>query len=151
MSFELNARIMREFVCLNFLVDIRSCFFLHDAMYFVKDSSPPQHVAVSPLLHSWDGILSLTRFPQNVIMDIKAKKFYYSLSGHVTVSLSGLSAQPSPGRDSLAVDNDTLTSFRHRLCCSSCCVHLLNTEPVSFLSGMMAGPTVFIQYLGIIV
>ena len=53
----------------NFLTDVASIyphnFASHDAIYFVKFTSPscskapPQHDAATPMLHRWDGVLRL--------------------------------------------------------------------------------------------
>ena len=42
--------------------------------------APPQHNAVTPVLHGWDGVLrvaSLPLFPPNTTMVIMAKQFYF--------------------------------------------------------------------------
>ena len=64
---------------------IHIIFLPHDAIYFVKCTSPscskapPQHDAVTPVLHGWDGVLrlaSLALFPPNITMLIMAKQLY---------------------------------------------------------------------------
>ena len=66
---------------------IHIIFLPHDAIYFVKCTSPscskapPKHDAATPMLHGWDGILwlaSLTLFPPNITMVIMAKQFHFS-------------------------------------------------------------------------
>ena len=66
---------------------IHIIFLPHDAIYFVKCTSPscskapPQHDAANPVLHGWDGVLrlaSLPLFPPNIKMVIMAKQFYFS-------------------------------------------------------------------------
>jgi hypothetical protein len=56
---------------------IHIIFLLHDAIYFLKRTSPscskapPQHAAATPVIHGWDGVLRLARlplFPPNIIM-----------------------------------------------------------------------------------
>jgi hypothetical protein len=63
---------------------IHIIFLPHEAIYFVKCTSPscskapPQHDAVTPVLHGWDGVLqlaSLPLFPPNIMMVIMAKQF----------------------------------------------------------------------------
>ena len=74
----------------NFLTDVLRCCYIiflpHDAIYFVKCTSPscskapPQHDAATPMLHGWDGVLrlaSITPFPPNITMVIIAKQFYF--------------------------------------------------------------------------
>ena len=65
---------------------IHIIFLPHDAIYFVKWTSPscskapPQHDAATPVLHVWDGVLrpaSLPLFPPNITMAIMAKQFYF--------------------------------------------------------------------------
>ena len=65
---------------------IHIIFLHHDAIYFVKCTSPscskapPQHDAATPVLHGWDGVLwlaSLPLFPPNITMVIMAKQFYF--------------------------------------------------------------------------
>ena len=65
---------------------IHVIFLPHDAIYFVKCTSPscskapPQHDAATPVLHGWDGFLwlaSLPLFPLNIMMVIMAKQFYF--------------------------------------------------------------------------
>ncbi|KAK6324312.1 hypothetical protein J4Q44_G00066510 [Coregonus suidteri] len=65
---------------------IHIIFLPHDAIYFVKCTSPscskapPQHDAATPVLHGWDGVLRLASyplFPPNITMVIMAKQFYF--------------------------------------------------------------------------
>ena len=65
---------------------IHIIFRPHDAIYFVKCTSPscskapPQHDAATPVLHGWDGVLwlaSLPLFPPIITMVIMAKQFYF--------------------------------------------------------------------------
>ena len=65
---------------------IHKIFLPHDAIYFVKCTSPscskapPKHYAATPVHHCWDGILrlaSLRLFPPNITMVIMAKQFYF--------------------------------------------------------------------------
>ena len=65
---------------------IHIIFFPHDAIYFVKCTSPscskapPQHDAATPVLPGWDGVLrlaSLPFFPPNITMVIMAKQLYF--------------------------------------------------------------------------
>ena len=62
---------------------IHIIFLPHDAIYFVKCTSPscskapPQHDAATPVLHGWDGVLRLPLFPPNIMMLIMAKQFYF--------------------------------------------------------------------------
>ena len=79
--------------CFNFLTDVFRCcfnihiiFLPHDAIYFVKCTSPfcskapLQHDAATPVLHGWDGVLrlaSLHLFPPNITRVIMAKQFYF--------------------------------------------------------------------------
>ena len=65
---------------------IHIIFIPHDAIYFVKCTSPscskafPQHDASTPVLHGWDGVVrlaSLPLFPPNIMMVIMAKQFYF--------------------------------------------------------------------------
>ena len=72
--------------CLEMLLQYIHILFLpHDAIYFVKCTSPscikapPQHDAATPVLHGWDDVLrlaSLPLFPPNITMVIMAKQFY---------------------------------------------------------------------------
>ena len=75
------------------LRDFATTFLPHDAIYFVKCTSPscslapPQLDAASPVLHGWDGVLQLASiplFPPNITMVIMAKPFYFfhQTSGH---------------------------------------------------------------------
>ncbi|KAK6304586.1 hypothetical protein J4Q44_G00251720 [Coregonus suidteri] len=66
---------------------IHIIFLPHDAIYFVKCTSPssskapPQHDAATPVLHGWDGVLRLASipfFPPNITMVIMAKQLYFS-------------------------------------------------------------------------
>ena len=61
-------------------------FSSHDAIYFVKCTSPscskapPQHDAATLVLHGWDAVLWLAiipLFPPNITMVIMAKQFYF--------------------------------------------------------------------------
>ena len=77
----------------NFLTDVLRCcfniptiFLPHDAIYFVKCTSPscskapPQHDAATPALRGWDVVLQLAsrpHFPPNITMVIMAKQFYF--------------------------------------------------------------------------
>ena len=63
---------------------IHIIFLPHDAIYFVKCTSPscskapPQHAAATPVLYGWDGVLqlqSLPLCPPNKMMVIMAKHF----------------------------------------------------------------------------
>ena len=65
---------------------IHIIFLPHDAIYFVKCTSPscskapPQHDAATPMPHSWDGVLRLAGlplFPPNIMMVIMAKQLYF--------------------------------------------------------------------------
>ena len=65
---------------------IHIIFLPHDAIYFVKCTSPscsktpPHHDAATPVLHGWDGVLwlaSLPLFPPNITMVIMAKQLYF--------------------------------------------------------------------------
>ena len=65
---------------------IHIIFLPHDAIYFVKCTSPtcskasPQHDAATPVLHGWDGVLrlaSLPIYPPNTTMVFIAKQFYF--------------------------------------------------------------------------
>ena len=68
-------------------------FLPHDAMYFVKCTSPscskapPQHDAATPVLHGWDGVLRLASLPlflPNITMVIMAKQLFlfHQTRGH---------------------------------------------------------------------
>ena len=75
--------------CLEMLLQyIHIIFFPHNAIYFVKCTSPscnkapPQHDVATPVLHGLDGVLwlaSLTILPPNITMVIIAKRFYFFL------------------------------------------------------------------------
>ena len=65
---------------------IHITFLFHDAIYFVKCTSPscskapPQHDAATSMLHGWDGVLwlaNLPLYPPNITMVIMAKQFYF--------------------------------------------------------------------------
>ena len=65
---------------------IHIIFLPHDAIYFVKCTSPscskapPQHDAATHVLHGWDGVLrlaSLPLFPPNITVVIMAKQLYF--------------------------------------------------------------------------
>ena len=65
---------------------IHITFLPHDAIYFLKCTSPscskahPQHDAATPVLHGWNGVLRLANlplFPPNLTMVIMAKQFYF--------------------------------------------------------------------------
>ena len=69
---------------------IHIIFFSHDAIYFVKCTSPscskapPQHDAATPVLHVWDGVLRLA----NITMVIMTKQFYFCFIRQEDISFS---------------------------------------------------------------
>ena len=88
---------------------IHIIFLPHDAIYFVKYTSPscskapPQHDAATPVLHGMNGVLqlaSLPPFPPNITMVIMAKQFYFcfirpeDISPKSTIFVSMCSCKP---------------------------------------------------------
>lgn len=127
-------------------------------MYLVKCTSPfcsktpPQYDAATPILYSWDGVLRLASFPllpPNVTMVIMTKQFNFSfiraqdMSPKIKVFFPvcicklwimtlSYQLQPASSQGILLLFWGWYAHFalKHD--------HLWDTEPVSFLSRMMA-------------
>ena len=90
--------------CLEMLLQyIHIISFPHDAIYYVKSTSPscsnapPQHDAATPVLHGWDGFLRLASFPlfpPNMTMFIMAKQFCFYLIRPEDISTKVQSLSP---------------------------------------------------------
>ena len=81
-------------------------FLPHDVIYFVKCTNtscsnvPPQHDAITPMLHSWDGVLrlaSLPLFSPNITMVIMAKQIYFCFIRPEDISPKRQSLSPCTG------------------------------------------------------
>ena len=86
-SFNFQTDVLRW--CFN----ISTIFLLHDAIYFVKCTSPtfskapPQHDAATPVLHGWDGVhrlASIPLFPSNITIVFMAIMAFFVSSDQRT-------------------------------------------------------------------
>ena len=131
--------------------------FPHDDICFVKCTSPscsktpPHHDAAIPVLHSWDAVLRLTSFSPfsskcnnghsgQMTTRVMVSSLLSALSAHVGTGLVSLwimqlsyQLQPASSQGIFLLFCGSYAHFPPKH------IHLWDTEPVSFLNGLMAG------------